>query len=253
MSLPVSSRTGHTAGSQITSDEGSAFPRAPSQPLIPTARELAADAQVLYAHGPFLFRKLQHLRPFICPFEALLPFVPPRASILDVGCGGGLWLNLLARRGLLSSGIGFDSSRAAIDLASAAAHRALSSAKVPASLTFLHLDVRAPWPDGTFNAVSIIDVMHHVPPASQRDVLALAAAHVAPGGVLIYKDMCRRPHWRASMNRLHDLVMARQWIHYCPVQQVEQWAGELGLSLIHAAFHSRYWYGHELRVFTRPA
>src|SRR6266576_3469231 len=74
--------------------------------------------------------------------------------------------------------------------------------------------------------VSMIDVMHHVPPSFQKEFLLTACRHVRPSGLLIYKDMCRRPRWRAAANRLHDLVLARQWINYLPISQVELWAGE---------------------------
>jgi len=101
--------------------------------------------------------------------------------------------------------------------------------------------------------VSLIDVPHHVPPAGQRECFLTAAARLGPGGVLIYKDMARRPVWRALANRLHDLVLARQWIHYVPVERVEGWAAEAGLGLTRAARFNRLWYAHELRVFRSPA
>ncbi|CAN5827538.1 hypothetical protein BH11PLA1_BH11PLA1_01030 [soil metagenome] len=224
---------------------------------------LSALAREIYSRGPVLFRTLQHLRPFICPFEELLPHVPAGGSVLDVGCGGGLWLHLMARLGIISRGVGFDSSAKAVALATDAAGRMSGNgartgrgesklgAMKEAELQFIQLDARAPWPRGEFDVVSIIDVIHHVPPEAQRRVIDDAAGRVAPGGVLIYKDMCRRPRWRAGLNRLHDLVMARQWIHYCAIEEVEAWAVEAGLRVERAAFLPRWWYGHELRVFRR--
>ena len=53
------------------------------------------------------------------------------------------------------------------------------------------------------------------------------------------------------MNRLHDLVMARQWIHYAPIADVESWSRQAGLTLVHAEDTSRCWYGHELRIFSK--
>lgn len=208
---------------------------------------LTATLRRLYTRGPLTLRLLQHYRPYICPFELLIPHVPRGARILDVGCGGGLWLHLLADMGLISAGIGFDSAAAAIEIARGVAVPPATVAK----LDFRHLPVEAAWPDGPFDAVSIIDVMHHVPPAAQASMIASAAQRLAPGGILIYKDMVRRPRWRAAMNRLHDLVMARQWIHYAPIGSVERWAADAGLTLVHRAEANRSWYGHELRVFSR--
>jgi 2-polyprenyl-3-methyl-5-hydroxy-6-metoxy-1,4-benzoquinol methylase len=109
------------------------------------------------------------------------------------------------------------------------------------------------WPSETFDVVSIIDVMHHVPPGLQRTFFTEASKRVAPGGRLVYKDMCRKPAWRALSNRLHDLLKARQWIHYRPIAEVEAWAKQAGLRLTTARDLTALWYGHELRVFERAS
>jgi 2-polyprenyl-3-methyl-5-hydroxy-6-metoxy-1,4-benzoquinol methylase len=215
-------------------------------------RELSQVSKSLYVDGGLLMRKLQHWRPFICPFERLLPFVPDRSRVLDIGCGGGLFLGLLVGSGRdIASGTGFDVSAPAIDAARRMASR-VERSRGRAVLRFERLDVAAPWPEGPFDVVCLIDVMHHVPPSAQRAVLEQAAAQVTPGGTLIYKDMCRRPHWRALMNRLHDLVLARQWIHYLPIDHAERSLVATGLRVTHRESANRLWYGHELRVFRKP-
>jgi 2-polyprenyl-3-methyl-5-hydroxy-6-metoxy-1,4-benzoquinol methylase len=220
-------------------------------PAIATPAELSATARRAYARAPLLLRLLQRYRPFICPFEHLLALVPPNSRLLDVGCGGGLLLTLLAASGRVESAVGFDSSAPAISTA-----RAAAEALGPAGnrLTFHHHDARAPWPADPplFDAVTIIDVMHHVPPHAHAGLISTAAARLKNGGRLIYKDMARRPLWRALANRAHDLLMARQWINYAPIEHVEAWARDAGLTCSHRATHNRFWYGHELRVFEKP-
>ena len=215
----------------------------------PNAAALAAHARALYVGGPLLRRKFQHWRPLICPFDELLPYVPHDAAVLDVGCGAGLFLGLLARAGWRPRGIGFDASADAIVAAGRMGERVGATG---ADLRFQHLGVNEPWPAGPFDVVAAIDVMHHIPPAQWREVAARLAGHVAPGGVLIYKDMCRRPHWRAIANRLHDLLVAHEWIHYLPVEQMDRWAAEHGLQQEVARRLNRAWWGHELRVYRRP-
>lgn len=208
-----------------------------------------------YPRGAWLLRRLQHYRPFICPFEVLLEHAPANAWVLDVGCGGGLWLRLLEAAGKLRVGIGFDSSPGAIALAQGS-EPALGAERAGASLSFRLLSVDAPWPGPPsdperFDLVSIIDVLHHVPVGAQEGVIRQAARRVGPGGTLLYKDMGRRPLWRAWMNRLHDLAMARQWINYVDPALVEAWAAEEGLRLVHSERLNRWWYAHDLRVFKR--
>lgn len=216
------------------------------EPSAPTPASLSAIATRLYTRGPLLLRTLNRYRPFICPFELLLERVPRGAFVLDVGCGGGLLLALLSATGRLGRGLGFDSSHAAI---ATAQQLDLSNCR------FERLDAAAPWPGepALFDVVCIIDVIHHVPPQHQRAVIQTAATRIAPGGILLYKDMCKRPLWRAAANRMHDLVLARQWINYAPIADVESWATESGLRLEHAATINRWWYGHELRVFRKPS
>jgi cyclopropane fatty-acyl-phospholipid synthase-like methyltransferase len=117
-----------------------------------------------------------------------------------------------------------------------------------AKLVFHRLDVDAAWPAEQFDVVFLIDVMHHVPPEAQRSFLDRVISKVKSTGVLVYKDMCRRPWWRAQANRLHDLVIARESINYAPVATVENWAAAQGMRVIAREDLNRLWYGHELRA-----
>jgi 2-polyprenyl-3-methyl-5-hydroxy-6-metoxy-1,4-benzoquinol methylase len=214
-----------------------------------SSREIADMARRLYVEGPVLLRSLQHWRPYICPFGALAELVPPGGRVLDVGCGGGLFLGILALSRRIAGGVGFDSNGQAIAQAQA------MTRQLPANhgVVFEHLSVSDAWPSGTFDAVSLIDVMHHVPLAHQAAVFAAAASRVAPGGVLIYKDIAPTPHWRAFANRLHDLLLARQWIHYAAAGGIEGWGREQGMTLEFRRRIDMLWYGHDLAVFRRPA
>lgn len=217
-----------------------------------TPQTLSDVAGAMYPQGSTLFRTLQRYRPYICPFEDLIAEVPVGASVLDVGCGGGLFLGLLAALGREPYGVGFDVSSHGIGLATGMAARA-NARPGKGDLRFIRLDAEAPWPPGQYDVVSMIDVIHHVPPAAQEACIRRASRTVAPGGIFLFKDMVSRPVWRALANRMHDLVLARQWIHYVPVAKVEAWAADEGMVLERSDRIDRLWYGHELRVFRRPA
>lgn len=210
---------------------------------------LSAVARQLFTSGPFLKRKLQHWRPYICPFGEILRHVPHSARVLDIGCGGGLLLGLLARLRNVT-GVGFDMSPIAIQVATQ------MTSRQPDLCDRIHFHVQRAqddWPAFNANLVTLIDVMHHVPPDAVASVLAKAFARVPAAGRLIYKDMASRPLWRATHNRLHDLIIARQWIHYVDSSQVVRLAEQAGLHCVHAATIGCGPYGHELRVFDRAA
>ena len=62
--------------------------------------------------------------------------------------------------------------------------------------------------------------------------------------------MADRPLWKNLFNRLHDAVLARQFIHYVPLEEIKGWGRQLGFR-IHEEIRSRFAYGHELVVFKR--
>jgi len=208
-----------------------------------TDNEIALMAFRAYRDAPPAVRGLQTLRPSICPIEALVRHIPSGSHVLDVGCGAGLFLLAGVSSGRIAGGCGVDINQGAL-----ASARAALAQLGKAGITF---QAASELPKGPFDVVSMIDVMHHVPPEAQRDFFADAAARVRPGGLMLYKDMCARPWWKASMNRLHDLVLARQWIHYAPLAEVIGWARGLGFRVARREEYSRFWYGHELLVLRR--
>ena len=212
------------------------------------AEQLSAIAKQLFSHAPIVQRTFQTLRPYICPFDRLIELVPRDASVLDIGCGAGLFLMLLAESGRIQNGVGFDSSESGIAIAKAAAKRLTAHV-----LQFDHCRVQDTWPQGEFDVVTLVDVMHHVAQSCRTELLTQAVARVRPGGLFIYKDMCCRPRWRAWMNRLHDLVVAKEWIRYEPLADVRCTIERLGLQLLSAESINLWWYGHELLQFRKPA
>jgi 2-polyprenyl-3-methyl-5-hydroxy-6-metoxy-1,4-benzoquinol methylase len=190
------------------------------------------------------------LRPYICPFDRLLELVPDGASVLDIGCGCGLFLGLLAAAGKPLRGFGVDVSAEAIPTAQTMARR-LRETHDSVDLTFSRIAPDDPWPNGPFDVVSLIDVIHHIPRARQRAIFASAASTVRPGGLLLFKDIGPKPFWRACMNRLHDLLVAREWIHLVAADTVASWGRQEGLELIRRERINRLWYGHDLLLFRR--
>jgi len=214
--------------------------------------DVGALARSLFTDGPLLGRLMQHHRHRIAPVARCLELVPAGVDLLDVGCGGGLFVACLAASGRVRSAHGVDASAAAIATARAAANR-LRDRAPGVEVRFEHRRVEEGLPAGEYGAVSMIDVMHHIPRPAQRGAFLEAAARVRAGGVFLYKDMCDAPAWRAAMNRMHDLVMARQWIRYLPIEDADRWAAEAGLVREVAEERAMLWYGHEIRVYRRAA
>ncbi|MEM7623010.1 MAG: class I SAM-dependent methyltransferase [Planctomycetota bacterium] len=221
-------------------------------------------AAELYRDVPLLRRLMMRYRPYICPFHLVFDHVAlaaggsgavhadsadRRARVLDIGCGAGLLLNLLASEGAGLDAVGVDLSRGAIAAAQRAAEH--HPPGMPGSLRFIAQAAQDPWPAGPFDAVTIVDLLHHLPSSAQPEVVQRAAQHVAPGGRLIVKDMYADRLLRPAANRLHDLVMAGDWISFPSPSEIIAASTSAGLRLIERRRVDTLWYGHELFAFER--
>jgi ubiquinone/menaquinone biosynthesis C-methylase UbiE len=102
------------------------------------------------------------------------------ARILDVGCGTGRWLRRYAEIGLVPTGL--DATPPMLALA----RKNATTAPLTAGECF-----RLPFADASFDAVSDITVVQHVPPASQPAALTEMLRVLKPNGKLILMEMIR--------------------------------------------------------------
>lgn len=130
--------------------------------------------------------------------------LPEAGSLWDLGCGRGILLSLLrAARvtGLRPCALtlhGLDASRRAVRVAEAALgeaaevrHGDLTTVAIP-----------------TCDAIVILDVLHYLPAATQRAVLARCAEALAPGGVLVVREVDLGGGWRSLLTRAAERMRA---------------------------------------------
>ncbi|PSF37906.1 hypothetical protein C7H19_07970 [Aphanothece hegewaldii CCALA 016] len=216
-----------------------------------TNQKIAFLAWNLYKDAPITTRLLASARTYICPMQPLLGEVPKHSTVLDIGCGSGLFLFLLIANEQVTKAVGIDANAKMLNSTKLTAHQ-LAQKRLGIDINFIEADNPNDWPNNNFSVVSMIDVIHHIPPEKQQAVFEEATQRVCPGGYLLYKDMCKQPFWRATANRLHDLILARQWIHYCPIDKIKQWGSACGLTLEKESYYSKWVYGHEKLVFKKP-
>jgi len=185
-------------------------------------------------------------RPLISPLHAVLAHVPAGGRLFDIGCGSGTLLHLaLTHRGC-SAAHGYDISA-----------RAVGNAHLLGGgddrFRVEHRDPAAPLPDlSGYDAVTMVDVLHHLPPDRQDAFLGGVAAALPPGAPFIVADIdAARPLGR-TLNRLHDLVLSREWVHPRTAAATAAMLRGHGLQVAAPEHIQSLWYPHYLIVARRP-
>jgi len=188
-------------------------------------------------------------RPYICPFELLISAVPQGSEVLDIGCGDGLFLNILCQLQKISTGLGFDTNSVSI----ATAQNAKTHIKNSQGLEFIEWPTDQQWPKGEFEVVSMIDVLHHISLPNKKHAIEEAARCVKPGGLFLFKDIGVQPRWRAFFNSLHDFILTGEVVTYTAITKVVRWAEANGMQEIERTTINRFWYGHEMVLFSKKS
>ena len=128
-----------------------------------------------------------------------------REAVLDIGCGLGLLGFYLLERGFAGSYRGVD-----FDTAKIAEARRIAGC-IDAALVFDDGDASA-LPAFSGHVV-LLDVLHYLPAAAQRGLLQEAAARVAPGALLIVRNVPRERGWRFVATVIEErLLHAVRWM-----------------------------------------
>lgn len=217
-------------------------------PTTPT--EISRALRDLYPHLGGFKRLLLKWRPYICPFHEILARVPPKSSaVLDVGCGIGIASSLLATfcgaRTQPRKIVAFDVSKDAI---SDAKQANLCS---ESAVDFRTVEKMAPWPEGPFDTILCVDVIHHVKARDQNGFVRKLTSSCPEGGTLIIKDISPTPLWKSAMNLLHDLLLSRQLVHHRSEQEIASWLERAGMTIVENSRQDQLWYSHYLIVATR--
>jgi len=139
------------------------------------------------------------VRLAICPFARLADFVPPRGRVLDVGCGFGLWLNVLALRypELRLQGLDIDPRKIR------GARRSRNSA-----IEFLETDTNALAAHG-YDCITFVDVLYLMDEQAKQKAIAEVARLLKPGGILLIKEMDDQPRWKYAWNVFEETLAVR--------------------------------------------
>jgi SAM-dependent methyltransferase len=140
------------------------------------------------------------LRPKLLSVMDLL--LTDEGRILDVGCGFGLFAAYFGQTHPRRRIVGVDPDGRRIGIARQVADRLELREH-----RFVVGDVRDAPLEGPFDAAYVLDVMHHLPQADQRPVLERLRGLLAPGGMLLVKDITTEPRAGLLFTEALDRLM----------------------------------------------
>jgi 2-polyprenyl-3-methyl-5-hydroxy-6-metoxy-1,4-benzoquinol methylase len=123
-------------------------------------------------------------------------------KILDVGCGFGLFAAYFGQTEPRRKIVGIDPNARRIAMAQKVAE------EIGLRGHEFHVgDVRTVGVEGPFNGAYVLDVMHHIPKEDQLSVLERLRDLLAPGGVLVIKDITTEPRAELAFTYVLDRLM----------------------------------------------
>ncbi len=133
------------------------------------------------------------------PFVEFARLLPDRGLMADFGCGKGVFANVVSFIHPELNIEGFDQNRLAVKVA-------VRTQGIRENIKFQEFDLRKALPAEKYDAVSMVDVLHHVPRDNQKSVIENAWQALKPGGIFLMVDIDDRPRWMAWTNYLHDSI-----------------------------------------------
>ena len=158
--------------------------------------------QAAYANAPRNERLHVAGRLRSCPVAAVAEATPRSGRVLDFGCGHGVVALYLALTGPDRRITGVDVDGDKIDDARAAA----KAADVAVEFDEVETDYR---PTGEWDAITIVDVLYLLGERGADEVIDAAVDALAPGGVLVVKEIDVHPRWKYWLASLQEIVATR--------------------------------------------
>lgn len=155
-------------------------------------------------------------------------YLPDEGAVLDIGCGFGLFSLYYAATGphRVLRGVDVDPRRLAM------ARRAAARLGLD-NVAYEQGDAREFTGPSEVAAIYMLDIVHHIPPGAVPRLLDRLRRCLAPGGILLVKDVDRHPVAKRWFTWALDKAMA-------PATPVHYWSAEaLSAALAAAGFRVR--------------
>ncbi len=181
--------------------------------------------------------------------EEIGQYLPTDGRILDIGCGFGLFSLYFAALEPGREILGIDLSSRRINHARKSAER-LGLGNVEYELS----DVLEWRSEAQFDAIYLLDVVHHLPVKEVPKFLSRLRGQLREGGVLLVKEVENRPRWKMWFALVLDrLMVGMEPIRYWPESELRTLLESLGFQVVRHRMRDILPYPHILYVCRLPS
>jgi trans-aconitate methyltransferase len=154
-----------------------------------------------YAGSSLWTRMFILIRSWVCPFQALIEVLQhagPLQSLLDIGCGHGLFLHLVLLRFPRIKCYGVDHDQQKIRIA--------RNSHTRGQLTFLCSDEMETHLPAQVDCICLIDVLYSIPLDQWPQIFHMTGQRLKPDGLLIVKETVNRPRWKYTICLVQEIL-----------------------------------------------
>ena len=137
------------------------------------------------------------------PYDRMASALPARGRVLDLGSGHGLLSFALSRGSDQREIIGIDHDPDRVRLAETAALRLPVGSRPKFEVGDLRENLWS-FASGSLTGIAMIDILHYFDPPNQQFLVSQAARVLAPGGVLVIREIDSDDGIKAAANRLYE-------------------------------------------------
>ena len=174
-------------------------------------------------------------------------YLPREGRVLDLGCGFGLFSLYFAIDAPGREMSGVDRNPDRIKLAETCAARLGVT-----NVDYIASDVLAWEGDSNFDAIYMLDLVHHLPRDQVSSFLEQVRSMLQDGGMLILKEVSNKPYYKRMFTYALDrLMVGMEPIHYWDPDELTALLDRLGLDVKRHTMNDYLPYPHILYICTR--
>ncbi len=204
----------------------------------------------LYRDTPFIMRAYLRIKLRICPLIVLEEHFPKGGTIVDLGCGNGLFPNILSLGSPERRVIGLDLDEKKIEVANKTMARGTH-------ITYRVGDVvEAEYPKG--DIFTLVDVLYLIPYDKQELIIKKCYQFLSEDGTFIIKEMDTQPRWKYTCNFFQESLAVKligftlgERFFFRSQKNYLELLQRIGFSVKPIPLHSGYWYPHIAYICTK--